>query len=362
MATVTPGYSFGATETVTNTKLAALASGTVTNIVQADATDTMIVVGVSPPSAATGRAWFDTSQGAGEGILKIYDNGRWTAVSQGFLGYNNGTSLSRGHIVQYDSSLTPASVGTIPVSKTAAPSAGVVQLARPRGVAAESIANGAYGVIITTGYCTVLKETGTVTAGDLIVPSSTVGASSNGRGESGNVGSWGATGGHAGIGRWLDTSAAVADTEVSAFIFPPSGSWTAFKNNGGTVVNNATNPTFNAWTNAGSLSTNVPGTIAHVFQFFVTYNQAATVGVIFGLRMLNSTVDVGTGAAHMRGSVTGAAGLANYNAYGGTLIVPETTGAAANTLQYYINSSDATSARWAMTINEVGVVIGGSIV
>lgn len=365
MADVVTGYHWSETspEKITGAKLNLTGSGTVTNITQADLGSgfTGITIGTSAPTASTGKGWFDTTQGAGNGLLKFYDNGRWTPVAQGFLGFNTGTTLSRGHIVQYDSSTLSSTAGQIPVTKTTAPSAGVVQLSRAKGVAAESIANSATGIILTHGYCEVLKETGTVTAGDLIVPSNTVAAASNGRGDSGNVGSWGATGGHAAIGRWLNTSSAVADTLVSAFIFPPSGSWTAFKNNGGTVVYNATTVAagFGTWQGSASFSTNVPGTIAHICQVILT-KSATTGNMIVGLRMTGSTVDIGTGAASVAGTLTAGAS-ATKNSLRGQLIVPETTGVATNTLQYYVDGSDTTGTIQ-LTVNEVGVIIGGSIV
>lgn len=364
MADVVTGYHWSETspEKITGAKLNATGSGTVTNITQGDLGSgfTGITVGTAAPTGSTGVGWFDTTQGAGKGVLKFYDNGRWAPVAQGFLGFNTGTTISRGHIVQYDSATTPATVGTVPVNKTSAPTAGVVQLARSRGVAAESIANGATGVIITHGYCEVLKETGTVTAGDLIVPSSTVGASSNGRGESGNVGSWGTTGGHAAIGRWLDTSSAVADTLVSAFIFPPSGSWTAFKNNGGTLVYNAISPVANAWTGTNTFATNVPGTIAHICQITATQSTAATLPIVVGLRMVGAAVDLLTGAATAAGNTTGAVAPNDYNRFQAQLIVAETTGTATNQLQYFFDSSTTTG--WTLSVQEVGVIIGGSIV
>lgn len=367
MADVITGYHWSETspEKITGAKLNLTGSGTVTNITAADLGSgfTGITIGTAAPTPSTGKGWFDTTQGAGNGILKFYDNGKWAPVAQGFLGFNTGTTLSRGHIVQYDSATLSSTAGVIPVSKTQAPSAGVVQLARARGVAAESIANGATGVIISTGYCEVLKETGTVTGGDLIVPSSTVGASSNGRGESGNVGSWGTTGGHAAIGRWLNTSSAVADTLVSAFIFPPSGSWTAFKNNGGTAVYSGVTVTATAgesWTGTNSFSTNVPGTIAHICEVRLNNSNAAVAAFAFGLRMVNASVTENAGAAYFGGNLTGGAGVFNYAR--AQLIVPETTGAGTNQLQYSLASSDTTASRFTLTVFEVGVVIGGSIV
>jgi len=362
MSTVVTGYHWDETnpEEITGAKLNATGSGTVTGITQSDLGTgvSLITIGTSPPTPSTGLAWFDTTQGAGRGLFKLYDNGRWTTVSQGFLGWNNGTTLARGNLVSYDTSLTPATVGTVPVHKTSIPTAGAVQFERPVGVAAEQIVNGGTGIILTYGYATCRKDAVAVTAGDAMAASLT----GVGQGTSDSLGSWGPAGGSASFGRWLDTSAAAADTEVSCFIYGATpASWTVFKNSGGTVLANAAVPVLNAWTATPSAPSTAPiGTIAHICQFFVTSTTVAATPWIFGLRMTNSTVDVGTGAAHMRGCVVGAAVPLAYNAFGGQLKVFETTAASSNTMQYFLNSS-AAAGTFAMTINEIGVIVGGQI-
>lgn len=63
MATLSAGYSFGATETVTNTKLAALVNnGTVTNMAQTDITSNngLVYTGTTAPSD-TDQIWVDTT-------------------------------------------------------------------------------------------------------------------------------------------------------------------------------------------------------------------------------------------------------------------------------------------------------------
>jgi hypothetical protein len=358
MATIVPGYSFTDTEQVTAEKLRLLASGTVTGLVQGDVGtgSSLITIGTSPPPTFTGAAWFDTTQGAGEGILKIFDNGKWTAISQGFLGINTGTSISRGHLVSYDSGTTPAVVGTIPVHKTSIPTTGAVQFERPIGVAAESAANAASFIVITYGYCTVLKDAVSVTAGDTVAASLT----GVGNGTSGNLGSWGPAGGSATIGRWMDTSAAAADTEVSCFIYGAvPASWLAAKNNGGTLVYNAISPVANAWTGTNTFATAPIGTIGHICQVTATQSTAVTLPVVVGLRMVNASVDLLTGAATLTGNTTGAAAPNDYNRFSGQLIVFETTAASSNQLQYFFDSSTTTG--WTLTVQEVGVISGGQI-
>ena len=360
MATIVPGYSFTPTETVTNTKLAQLASGTVTGITQSDSTAGMITVSSSAPTGSTGYGWFDTSSGAGRGVLRIFDNGVWVPVGEGFVGYNNGLTVSRGTPVVYDSSFVAGvTAGRIPFRRAAAPAANTATQERSLGVAAESIVNGATGVILTHGYGTGLKDAANITAGDAAMVSSTTSAQLT----TGNVGSWGTPGGSSYFGRWLDTSAAAAGTEVAMLITGPTpASWVVFKNSGGTVLTNALVPTLNAWTaTTVAPSAAPPGTIAHICQFFITSTTAAATGIVVGLRMTNSTVDIGTGAAHMRGVAVGSGAPTNYQGMAGQLIVPETTGASSNTMQYFVNSS-AAAATFALTINEVGIVVGGQVV
>lgn len=358
MSTLVNGYTFAATERVTAAKLNALVSnGSVSGIVQADATDTLIVTGTSAPPVATGRAWFDTTQGAGRGLFKLYDNGRWTAVAQGFLAYNNGTTLARGNLVYYDSSLTPATVGTVPVAKTQIPTSGAVQMARPIGVAAETIANANTGIIIESGYATCLKDAATVTAGDALVASLSV--LSEGKGTTGNLGSWGTPGGSASIGKWLDTNSSSAGTEVSVYLYGPSAaSWVAFKNSGGSAVySGVTVSVFTAWTGSATFSTAPIGTIARICQ--VTLTKSATNGqMVVGLRMTNATVDIGTGAPFFAGFMT--AGATANHTIRAQLIVPETTAASGNALQYYVSGTD-TSGTITLTVYETGVIVGGQI-
>jgi hypothetical protein len=368
MGNVVTGYHWDTAnpEEITGEKLNETGSGTVSGITQSDLLTgtSLITIGTSAPPTATGVAWFDTTQGAGRGLFKLFDNGRWTTVAQGFLGWNNGTGLARGNLVVYDPTLTPATVGTVPVIKNPVGVANSVQMSRPIGVAAEGITNGATGIILDYGYATCLKDAATVTAGDALVASSNT--TTAGYGTSGNLGSWGPVGGSPSLGRWMDTSSGSAGTEVSVFLHgATAASWNVFKNSGGTVVYNAISVTATAgesFTGTNAFATAPIGTIAHICQVKLAYNQAAVVTVAIGLRMVNASVTESTGAAYAGGNFTGIVAPAVPNNFRCQLIVPETTAASSNQLQYSLAATDTGANRFTLSVYEVGVIVGGQIV
>lgn len=357
MATVTPGYTFQDTETVTAAKLALLASGTVTGVGQGDvgSGNSLVITSATPPTAATGVAWFDTSQGAGRGILRIYDNGVWRPVAEGFIGYNNGLTVARGAPVVYDTSFSSGvTVGTVPFRRTSIPTSGAVQMERPIGVAGESIVNAATGIILTQGYATAIKDGSNITAGDPCVPSITTAAQCT----TGALGSWGYPEGSACFGRWMDTSAAASGTEVAVWLTGHvGGSWFAFKNAPATIVNGT--PTAGAWTDTSALSVAPIGTVARVCQMQLA--KSVTNGILLmGLRMKNATVDINTGASMVSSGATLTAGANDYNVMRAQVIVPETTAASTNLMQYWVSGSDTTNLT--LKIYEVGVIVGGQVV
>jgi hypothetical protein len=80
MADLSRGYTFGATETVTNTKLHSLVDdGSVSNIAQADivASSGLVITSASNPSD-TDALWIDSS---GTRVLKFHDGSDWSRVS-----------------------------------------------------------------------------------------------------------------------------------------------------------------------------------------------------------------------------------------------------------------------------------------
>lgn len=103
MATLSAGYVFGASETVTNAKLASLVnSGTVTGITQADMTTgigTIATQGSAPSD--TDSLWLDTS--FSPYALKFYNGSAWVPVARwGQLRNNTAQSATAGMVVVID--------------------------------------------------------------------------------------------------------------------------------------------------------------------------------------------------------------------------------------------------------------------
>lgn len=107
MASLTRGYSFGATESVTNTKLHTLVdSATLSTVVQADitASEGLVHSGTSAPSD-TDQLWVDTSLTIP--LLRSYDstNSVWVPVGQlGVLTNKSSQTGSVGRVVILDTS------------------------------------------------------------------------------------------------------------------------------------------------------------------------------------------------------------------------------------------------------------------
>lgn len=367
------GYAFNNTEQVTGDKInLAINASSLSNVNQINAAAGLITVSTTAPSAGSGFGWFDISAGAGRGILRVYDNGIWRPVAEGFVGYNNGLTVARGAPVVYDATFaTGVSVGQVPFRKTNAPTSGAVQMDRAIGVAAESIVNAITGVILTRGYATAIKDASTVTAGDPLVPSITT----NAQATTGALGSWGYPEGSA-FGRWLNTSSAAAGTEVPVFLTGSQrSSWVAFKNSGGTAVFTNAAPGVagdnDKWSGSfatpqfGTFATAPIGTIARVCQCLITQvtDAAATVArLAFGLRAKNATITLDTGAAfagglfHARG-----AGTITGQAFRCQLNVQETTAASSNQCEFYIETG-GTVTGLRVSVTEVGVIVGGQVV
>lgn len=107
MATLSAGYSFGATETCTNTKLGQLVSnGSVSNITQTDiaAGEGLVYVGTSAPSD-TDRVWVDTN--STPVILRFYNSNLSAWVTSDNLAvYTNKSAQTgaAGRVVIFDTS------------------------------------------------------------------------------------------------------------------------------------------------------------------------------------------------------------------------------------------------------------------
>lgn len=105
MASISRGYSFGATEQVTNSKLHSLVdSATLSGVVQSDLSSGLAFVAAqaSAPSSTT-QLWIDTSQTPP--VARIYDNtnAQWVPVSEmGLLKNNTGQTGAVGRPVIID--------------------------------------------------------------------------------------------------------------------------------------------------------------------------------------------------------------------------------------------------------------------
>lgn len=107
MATLQAGYTFGATETVTNAKLASLVnSGTVSSIVQSDIDSNLGLVSVSASAPSdTDQLWVDT--GSTPNVLRFYNSNLSAWVPAGELGIltnRSGQTGSSGRVLILDTS------------------------------------------------------------------------------------------------------------------------------------------------------------------------------------------------------------------------------------------------------------------
>lgn len=359
MATVTPGYSFTSTEIVTNTKLAQLASGTVTGIVQADSTAGLITVSGSAPSGSTGFAWFDTSLGAGYGTLRIYDNGEWKAVAEGFIALNNGLTVAAGAPVRIDTSVTSAQSGArMAVVRGTAPAAGVVQQQIPIGVTAEQIVNGGVGVVLTHGKVKATKDTVNITAGDPMCISSV----NDAQWSTNSVGSWGTPFGSGTCGVWLETSSAAAGSTVTGYLFGQSyNSWNAYKSAPAVLLNDVAPSALATWQTAVSWSNSPAGCVAHLVQVRLKGTAAVTAEQwVFGMRANGSSLTIDTGAAFLSAFSDDSSGNAREGLRG-QLVVP--MGTTDNKFQWYVDTgTTATAAQSSVLLYEVAAICGGQVV
>lgn len=359
--TVTRGYTFGATETVTNTKLHTLVdSATVSALTQAAMTAGVITVsGSAPSSPSTGHAWFDTSLGAGYGTLRIYDNGEWKAVAEGFIALNNGLTAAQGAPVRIDTSVTSNQAGArMAVVRGTAPSAGVVQQQIPIGVLAEQIVNGGVGVVLTRGKVKATKDSVNITAGDPMCISSVTDA----QWSTNSVGSWGTPFGSGTCGVWLETSSAAAGTQVTGYLFGQSyNSWNAYKSAPAVLLNEVSPSALATWQTAVAWSSSPAGCVAHLVQVRLKGTAAVTAGqFVFGMRANGSSLTIDTGASFISASTDDSSANAREGLRG-MLIVP--MGTTDNSFQWYVDTGTTlTAAQMSVILHEVGAIVGGQVV
>jgi len=167
MATLVRGKTFGATETVTNTKLHQLIdSGSVSAIVKADMdgpTTSFTHIGTSAPTSnptpVQGHQWFDSSNN----VLKTYDGTDWQPNARGYLYTNqSGGTVAAGALVVLDTSNAQSFTTTTTVNDTDA-----------FGFTIGSTAAAAKGIVITEGIILVANVTGSTSIGDYLFASTT---------------------------------------------------------------------------------------------------------------------------------------------------------------------------------------------
>lgn len=164
MATLGKGYTFGAAESVTNTKLHTLVeSGSVSGLTQSDvaASEGLAVRSASSPSD-TDAVWVDTS--FTPPIVRVHDGSNWIPVSPGIARLTNKSGAQRvaGDVCIIDTTADDSFTTT-----TSEGSAG------GKVVVLETIADDAAGLVAVSGGPFTIKTVGTVTRGNLLVTSTT---------------------------------------------------------------------------------------------------------------------------------------------------------------------------------------------
>lgn len=163
MANVTRGFTYAVNDTVTNTNLHQLVdAATVSSIVSADFTLTTtnpIHIGATVPSDSNSRFWYDTANN----IFKAKDAGSaFQPVANGQIFTNkSGSGLVAGDVVVLDTGNAESVTTT-----TTATNVDVI------GVALETIANDATGIIAVGGFFNV-SVTGSTDIGDYLFTSTT---------------------------------------------------------------------------------------------------------------------------------------------------------------------------------------------
>lgn len=165
-ATITKGYTFGATETQTNTnthsliEAATIASINVTNF-NTNFTSPVVISTTEPTTPSIGMLWYDTTNG----VLREYDGSKWQPKSRGYIYTNkSGSAVVAGDIVIQDTANARAVKKT-----TTAKSVGL------NGVCLTGANDNADVIVITEGYCPAINVTGSTSIGDFLFSSTTAG-------------------------------------------------------------------------------------------------------------------------------------------------------------------------------------------
>lgn len=167
-AVITRGYTFGATEEVTNTKLHSLVdSATISSIDRSNfdtATASPVHINASSPgSPSAGNLWFDTTNS----IMLEYNGtlSKWVPVARGMVFTNrSGASVAAGDLLILDTANARSVKTTTTANSTLV-----------FGVAASSANDLADVIVITEGYVPTMKVTGSTSIGQYLYTSTTAG-------------------------------------------------------------------------------------------------------------------------------------------------------------------------------------------
>lgn len=166
-AVISRGYTFGATEQVTNTKFHTLIdSATISNIDRSNfdltTTSPVHIAGSSPSSPVNGHLWYDTSNA----VLRMYDGTAFQPVARGYIYTNrSGSSVVAGDVVILDNGNAQSVTKTTTASST-----------RAFGVVLVGGADAASVIVLTEGYAPSVKVTGSTSIGNYLFTSTTSGS------------------------------------------------------------------------------------------------------------------------------------------------------------------------------------------
>jgi hypothetical protein len=364
-ADLTPGYTFGATETLTADKLRRLVDdGTLSGSVSrtdASAATAFVTIGSVQPGAASDKAgelWFDTGPSGNNGILRASDGAQWVPVGEGFLAANQtGSTITAGKGVKYDSSADSPADRRIYVTPVTS------NTDEPLGVMLADMDNGATGIVLTDAkVLTVNKTSGTaVTKGDAVVPTSTAGSFTTN-----NISGWGNCFGSSAVGIWTADAASNATTGQALLFRSRPGTFITYRDNPNTILSASSISAVATWSGSFGTPTFVScssapaGTVARIVRvelFDVT--AAATKQGFVALRNRGSSTTVPRAVAISGTFQSGGASPADHQRLSGILHVPGAPGTN-NQLEFYVNS-DGTLANLRLSIHEVGLVVGGRV-
>lgn len=363
MATLSKGFTFVDGQQLTAARLNSLVdSATISGILQSDFGSTAscnTIADVAPSSPSEGWVWVDTSFGATEAKIRMYDGSQWILIAEGVVAYNSGVStILAGSLVKVSAAAGGTGNMRLEVAVTSS------KHDSPAGVVLGDIPAGSTGVIVTKGRVLGVKSTGSIVAGDFVVPSSTSATATTSA--DANFGQFYGSGV---CGIWTKTGSGSTN---EAYLFPPAKASGISFRTPSKLINGATPGTNDTWSGSfGSpayitWSATPPGVIARLVQWRVrAVSAVATVPICFGLRQASSGLDISTGTVHFTGAIVSDNGSAsNDSGFAGQAWLPTNpAGDGTDRAEYLVRvATNATIAQIRVDIWEVGVVAGGRIV